>query len=52
MCFDIIGEHGMILRVIGMLQNDEFLIYMFTDKVQNSTPIIFHKTLFHCGINN
>ena len=39
---------GWYLGVIGKLQNDECLICIFTGKVQNGTPIIFNKTLYHC----
>ena len=36
------------MGVIGKLQNDEYLIYIFTGKFQNGTWIIFHKTIYHC----
>ena len=35
------------LGVIGNIYNDEYLIYVFTGKIQNSTPIIFNKTLYN-----
>ena len=36
------------LVVIGNNQNNESLIYIFTGKIQNGTPIIFIKTMYHC----
>ena len=39
---------GWYLGVIEKLQNDECLIYIFTGKVQNGTPIIFNETLYRC----
>ena len=38
---------GWYLGVIGELHNDECLMYIFTGKVENVTPIIFDKTLYH-----
>ena len=35
------------LDVIEKLQNYEYLIYIYTDKVKNGGPIIFDKTLYH-----
>ena len=39
---------GWYLGVIGKLHNDECLIYIFTGKVQNGTPGVFNKILYHC----
>ena len=39
---------GWYLGVIGNLDNYECLIYIFTGKYENVTPIIFNKTLYHC----
>ena len=33
------------MGVTGNLHNDECLIYIFTKKVENGTPIVFNKTL-------
>ena len=35
-----------------MLNNDEYLIYIFTGKVENGTPIIFKKHCIILGVNN
>ena len=39
---------GWYLVVIGKLQNDECLVYIFTSKIQNGITGIFNKTLYHC----
>ena len=36
------------LGVIRKLHNDEYLIYIFTGKVQNGTLSIFNKTRYYC----
>ena len=38
---------GWYLDVIRNLHNDEYLIYIFTEKVENGTPIIFNKSLYN-----
>ena len=38
---------GCYSGVKGKLHTDEYLIYVFTGKVENGTPIIFNKTLYH-----
>ena len=38
-------KKGWYLVVIGKLHNDECIIYIFTGKVQNGTPIIFKECL-------
>ena len=38
---------GWYLGVIGKIHNDECLIYTFTGKFENSTPITFNKKLYH-----
>ena len=38
---------GWYLDTIGDIHNDECLIYIFTGKFENGTPIIFNKTLYH-----
>ena len=40
------------LGAIGNLDNNEFLIYIFTGKVENGTTIIFNKHYSIVGINN
>ena len=40
------------LGVIGKLHNNECLIYTFTEKAQNVTPIIFNKTLYNLFYKN
>ena len=42
-----LNNMGWYLGVIGKLYNYECLIYIFTDKVEYGTPIIFNKTLYH-----
>ena len=37
--------------VLGKSRNDEFLVYIFTGKVQNVTPSIFSKSLYHCWLD-
>ena len=39
---------GWYLCDIENLHNDESIIYIFTLKVQDCTPSIFNKTLYHC----
>ena len=34
--------------VIGNIHNNECIIYIFTVKVEDGTPIIFNKKLYHC----
>ena len=38
---------GWYLGYIGKIHNDECLIYIFTGKVENGTPIILNKILYH-----
>ena len=38
---------GWYLVVIIELHNAECIIYIFTGKVENGTPIIFNKTIYH-----
>ena len=38
---------GWYLDVILKLHNDEYLIYIFTGKVEKGTKIIFNKKLYH-----
>ena len=38
---------GWYFGLIGNLHHDEFLICIFTGKVENDTPIILNKTLYH-----
>ena len=38
---------GWYLGVIRQLHNDEYQIYTFTGKVQNATPSVFNKSLYH-----
>ena len=38
---------GWYVCFIGNIHNDEYLIYIFTGKVENGNPIIFNKTLYH-----
>ena len=48
-CVSILLKNlGCYLGVIGNLHNDECLIYIFTGKVQNGTPSIFNKKVYHC----
>ena len=41
------NKMGSYLGVIRNLHNDECLIYILTGKVENGTPVIFNKTLYH-----
>ena len=38
---------GWFLGVIGTIHNDEYSIYIFTENVENGTPIIFNKILYY-----
>ena len=42
----LLNNMGWYLGVIRKLQNDGCLIYIYTDKVQNVTPIIFNKEIY------
>ena len=41
------NKMGWYLSVIGKPHSTEFLIKIFTVKVENGTPVIFNKTLYH-----
>ena len=46
-CLSIfLDKMGWFFGFIGKLHNDELLIYIFTENVENSTPIIFNKTIY------
>ena len=47
LCISILNQMGWYLGVIVKLHNYQFLIYIFTDKFENGTLIIFNKTLYH-----
>ena len=48
LCISIfLNRMGWYLVVIGNIHNDECLIYIFTEKVENGTPIIFNKILYY-----
>ena len=36
------------LGLIEKLNNHECIIYIFTGKIQNGTPSIFDKSIYHC----
>ena len=47
-CITILFNNmGWYLGVIGNLHNNEYLIYIFTYKVENGNYIIFNKTLYN-----
>ena len=48
LCIPIfVNNMGLYFSVIVQLHDNECLIYIFTGKVENDTPIIFNKTLYH-----
>ena len=49
LCFYIfLKDIGWYLVVIGNLNNDELIKYIFTDKFLNGTPSIFNISNDHC----
>ena len=48
LCISIfLNKVGWYLGVILMLHNEDCFVYILKGKVENGTPIIFNKTLYH-----
>ena len=44
----LLNEMRWYFGVIGKIRNYEFIIYISTGKIQNGTPSIFIKSIYHC----